>query len=103
MEIITEKNFKEKTAKGLVLVDFFATWCGPCKMMSAILDEADKKKILDGVQVFKVDVDEDENLARSFGILSIPTLMLFVDGQLKEKHVGLWMLDQLTEIIEKYK
>lgn len=100
MEIITEKNFKEKTAKGVVLVDFFANWCGPCRMMSPILEEV-ASEIGDKAAIYKVDVDEDEKLARSFGVMSIPTLVLLVNGQQKDKHVGLMMKDEVVEMIER--
>ena len=101
MEIITEKNFEEKAKKGVVLVDFFATWCGPCRMMAPILEEVEEE--LDGkLEIYKVDVDEDEKLARSFGIMSIPTLILFKDGKEVEKHIGLWMKDSVVENVQKY-
>lgn len=101
MEIINEKNFGEKTKNGIVLVDFFANWCGPCRMMSPILEEV-QEEIGDKVSIYKVDVDEDGNLARQFGVLSIPTLILFSDGKQVEKHIGLWMKDAVIETIEKY-
>ena len=100
MEIINEKNFKEKTAKGIVVVDFFANWCGPCRMMTPILEDV-KDDFGDKIEIFKVDVDEDENLARSFGIMSIPTIFVFKDGQLKEKHIGLWGQEAITETLQK--
>lgn len=99
MEIISEKNFEEKTKKGLVIVDFFANWCGPCRMMSPILEEVQEEL---KVEIFKVDVDESEDLARQFGVMSIPTIFIFVDGEIKEKHIGLWMKDALVETINKY-
>lgn len=101
MEIINGKNFEEKTKKGVVLVDFFANWCGPCKMMSPLLEEV-SKTLEDKAKIYKVDVDEDEDLARSFGIMSIPTLILFVDGKKVEKHVGLMMKQDLMEMLEKH-
>ncbi len=101
MELITEKNFEEKTKSGVVLVDFFATWCGPCRMMGPILENV-QAELGDSVKIYKVDVDENENLARSFGIMSIPTLYIFVDGQIKEKHIGLWMYDDVVATIKKY-
>ncbi len=101
MEIITEKQFKEKTKSGVVLVDFFATWCGPCKMQAPVLEKV-QEELGKQVQIFKVDVDEDEKLARSFGVMSIPTMILFVDGQQKEKHVGLWSKDDVSDTIKKY-
>ena len=100
MEIITEKNFKEKTAKGVVLVDFFANWCGPCRMMAPILEELSSE--IEGASFYKVDVDEDEKLARSFGILSIPTMILFVDGKKVDKHIGLMSKSDLKDMIEKH-
>lgn len=101
MEIITEKNFEEKTKSGLVLIDFFATWCGPCRMMSPILEEVGEN--LDGkVSIYKVDVDDDENLARKFGILSIPTLIIFKDGKQVDKKVGYIQADDLQAMIEKH-
>ena len=101
MELLTEKNFEEKTKKGLVVVDFFATWCGPCRMMAPILENV-QDELGESVKIFKVDVDENEKLARSFGVMSIPTIYIFVDGEIKEKHVGLWMQEDLTETIKKY-
>ena len=101
MEIITEKQFKEKTKSGVVLIDFFATWCGPCKMQAPVLEEV-QKELGDSAHIFKVDVDEDEKLARSFGIMSIPTMILFVDGEQKEKHVGLWQKQDVLDTMKKY-
>lgn len=101
MEIITEKNFEEKTKSGLVLIDVFATWCGPCRMMSPILEEVGEN--LDGkVSIYKVDVDDDEKLARKFGILSIPTLIIFKDGKQVDKKVGYIQADDLQAMIEKH-
>lgn len=101
MEIITEKNFEEKTKSGLVLIDFFATWCGPCRMMSPILEEVGEN--LDAkVSIYKVDVDDDEKLARKFGILSIPTLIIFKDGKQVDKKVGYIQADDLQAMIEKH-
>ena len=101
MEIISEKNFEDKTKNGIVLVDFFATWCGPCRMMGPIL-EAVKEELGDKVEIFKVDVDEDEKLARKFGIMSIPSLYIFVDGKEQEKHVGLWAKNDVVNALNKY-
>ena len=88
MEIISEKNFEEKVGKGVVLVDFFANWCGPCRMMGPILEEV-KEELGDKVEIFKIDVDEDNKLARKFAVMSIPSMFIFVDGQEQEKHIGL--------------
>lgn len=101
MEIITEKDFDEKTKSGVVLVDFFATWCGPCRMMSPILEKV-KDELGDQVEIYKVDVDEDEKLARRFGIMNIPSLFIFVDGKETEKHIGLWAKDEVENALKKY-
>ncbi len=101
MKIITEKEFDKATEKGLVLVDFFATWCGPCRMMAIILEDIAKE--LEGkVEIYKVDVDNDEKLARKFGILSIPTLIFFENGKVMEKHVGLWQKEDCLDYIGSF-
>jgi len=101
MEIISEKNFQEKTAKGVVLVDFFANWCGPCRMMGPILEDV-KEELGDAVEIYKVDVDEDNALARKFGVMSIPSLFIFVDGKEQEKHIGLWAKNDVVNALNKY-
>ena len=81
-----ESNFSDLTNHGLVLVDFFATWCGPCKMLGPVLEDlaSDRSEL----EIVKVDIDENENLAKSYGIMSVPTLMLSKDGQLIDQKVG---------------
>ena len=80
MKIIT-KNESDATLKtGVVLVDFFATWCGPCKMLTPVLEELSKD--FEGkATIVKVDVDQDQELAMKFGIMSVPTMIIFKDGQ----------------------
>ena len=99
MELINEKNFKEKTSKGFVVVDFFANWCGPCRMLSPILEEI-KDELKDKVEIYKVNVDDEENLARQFGVMSIPCLFFFKNGEMVEKQVGLVGKDILVSKIE---
>ena len=99
---LTTNNFDENVlkAQGLVLVDFWATWCGPCKLMSPIVDELASE--LDGVVVGKVNVDENPDLARQFNILSIPTFIIFKSGQVIEQFSGSMSKDMLKEKIAKH-
>ena len=93
---LTAENFDAAIAAGTVLVDFWAVWCGPCKMQSPIVDALAEKHA--EVQVGKVNVDEQPALAARFGIMSIPTLMVFKDGQLHKKTVGLSSLEEIEEM-----
>jgi len=84
---LTEANFAAETASGVLLVDFWASWCGPCRMQGQILDEL-AGQLPAGVRIGKVNVDEETDLAARFGVQSIPTLLLFKNGQLAKTMVG---------------
>lgn len=102
IEILGVEEFNKEINSGVpVLVDFYATWCGPCKMQAPILHEF-KDEMGDKVGVIKVDVDQNLDIAKEFGILSIPTILVFKDGELKEKKVGLSTKAQLSELVIKY-
>lgn len=98
MEIKTEQEFNEKINGDYVLVDFFATWCGPCKMLGPILENISKN-----IEVLKVDVDKFENLARNYSVMSIPTLILFKKGQIVDKKIGFIPEVMLNEWINNNK
>lgn len=87
-EIHTEEAFRKEiaTREGLSLIDFWATWCGPCRMLSPIVDEVAEERT--DVKVGKVNVDEQPELASQFGVMSIPTLLVFRDGKLANQAVG---------------
>ena len=95
---INDKEFDEKIKEGKVLVDCFATWCGPCRMLSPVLDEVSNE--VDTYNFYKLDVDESEEIARKYGIMTIPTLLLFEDGELKQTLVGFKTKDELKEILK---
>ena len=97
IHINSVEQFNEEIKQGKVLVDFFATWCGPCKMLSPILDEFESDR--GDINVIKVDVDLEPELARSFGIMSVPTLILYKEGQIVNKQSGYMAKDELVEWI----
>ena len=84
----------------LTLVDFFANWCGPCKMLGPVLEELAEEGIVD---VFKVDCDESLELAREFKVSSIPALFLMKDKKVVDSKVGFMDLDELIEWVKEYK
>ena len=86
---LTEANFDQEVlnASTPVLVDFWATWCGPCKMIAPIIDEIAAEKA-GAVKIAKVDVDENQAISARYGIRAIPTLLLFKNGEVKEQIVG---------------
>ena len=95
------KEFSEKVNSGRVLVDFFATWCGPCKMLAPLLEEIDQRKEAGDLLIVKVDVDEAGEIAMQFGIQSIPTLILFENGKLVKKSLGYMPKPQLLQFLAK--
>lgn len=100
---VIDEEFSEEVLQSdkPVLVDFWASWCMPCKMQGDVLREL-APDIAGKVKIVKVNVDESEKTALEYGITSIPTLMVFVDGELKEKTVGLTTKSELSEMLIKY-
>ena len=94
------EEFNEKVSKGRVLVDFFATWCGPCKMLAPILEEVDERKEAGDLLIVKVDVDEAGAIAARFGIQSIPTLILFEEGKAVRQVLGYMPKPQLLNFLK---
>ena len=87
VEHLNDSNFTEKTANGIALVDFFATWCGPCRMLGPIIEEIGEE--YDGsFGVYKVDIDECEDIAMDFGIMSVPTIVVLKNGVEVERMIG---------------
>ena len=102
LEIFSEEEFNNLiNLDKPVLVDFFATWCAPCKMQAPVLYEF-KKEMGDKIMVAKVDVDQTPSLASKYGVFSIPTLMVFKGGEMKEKSVGLSSKANLSDMVIKY-
>ncbi|MCH5150390.1 MAG: thioredoxin [Spirochaetales bacterium] len=100
---LNEENFENEVEKatGLVLIDFWASWCGPCRMLSPIVDEVADE--CDTVKVCKVNVDNEQALAARFGIMSIPTLVLFKNGNIMNKMIGVQPKAAILEMITKCK
>ena len=100
MKIIKTLNeFNEEIKEGKVLVDFFASWCGPCKMISPIIEELSTE--ITDVKFIKVDVDQASDIASTHGIMSIPTLMLFDGGKLIDKTVGFINKEEIINFIRR--
>lgn len=97
---IKEEEFEEKVLqnKRRVLVDFYADWCGPCRMLSPVVEEIAKEK--DEVDFYKINVDNAEEVSRKYGVMSIPTLIVFQDGKVINQSVGLKSKNELKEFLE---
>lgn len=101
VEHLTENNFEEAIASGVTLVDFFATWCGPCKMLSPIVEEIAAE--CDGsFSVYKVDIDEADDIAMDFGIMSVPTMIVFKDGEEAERMIGVQPKAAILDAVKKH-
>lgn len=91
----TDENFKD-LIKGKVIVDFFATWCGPCKMLSPVIEEVSKNT---DIIFIKIDVDECPNVSKEYGIMSVPTLLKIENGEVIDKKIGYLNEIELSEWI----
>ena len=100
---IGKENFESEVlnSKGVVLVDFWAAWCGPCKMIAPILDEVAEE--MPDAKITKVNVDEEQELAAKYGIRSIPTLIVFKDGEKVEQMVGVLPKGSIKAKIDAHK
>lgn len=98
---VTDKNFAEEISEGLVMVDFWAPWCGPCRMQTPILEQM-SGEYTDQVKFVKLNVDENPTTSQQFGIMSIPNMLLFKDGEVVENIVGVHQKAQLEPIISKH-
>lgn len=101
-EHLNDSNFSEKIASGVALVDFFATWCGPCRMLGPTVEELAAES--DGsYAVYKVDIDECEDVAMAFGIMSVPTLIVFKNGAEAARLIGVQPKSVILDAISRVK
>lgn len=102
VKVLTDKNFTQQTNKGIVLVDFWAVWCMPCKMMAPIINDV-ANHAPDGVTIGKLNVEEAQSIAQKYNVRSIPTTILFKDGKEINRFVGIKSKDFLLKEINKAK
>lgn len=98
-QVVTDATFEKETAEGLVLIDFWATWCGPCLMQVPILEQLSEEVSEDELKIVKIDVDENPETAQKFGIMSIPTLLFKKDGEVVKQVAGVHTKDQIKAIV----
>ncbi|WP_416827602.1 thioredoxin [Ectobacillus polymachus] len=97
----TDQTFSTETAEGLVLVDFWAPWCGPCKMIAPVLEEL-AEELGDKVKIVKVDVDENQETAVKFQVMSIPSLFVIKNGEVVETTLGFQPKESLQALVSKH-
>ena len=95
---INDNEFNEVIEEGKVLVDCFATWCGPCQMLSPVIEELANE--VKEYNLYKLDVDQNPDVASTYGVMSIPTLLIFEDGKLRSSSVGLKSKDELLSMLK---
>ena len=95
---ITDATFEEETSEGVVLIDFWATWCGPCKMQSPVIDQLSEE--MDDVKFTKMDVDQNQETARNLGIMAIPTLLIKKDGKIVDRLTGYTPKEKLSDEVK---
>jgi thioredoxin 1 len=104
-QVVTDNSFQQSVIEASkekpVLVDFWATWCGPCKMLSPLVEQLATEQS-EKLNVAKIDVDDNEEVSRKYGILSIPTLILFKDGEPVKQMVGYMPKDRILSQIESF-
>ena len=99
VNVTTDQSFEQDTATGVALIDFWATWCGPCRMQSPVVEALSEE--MPEVNFFKLDVDQNPATAQQFRIMSIPTLMIKKDGQVVDQSVGYHPKEQLPPILQQ--
>lgn len=97
LHLENEKDFEKEIQGDLVLVDFYADWCGPCQMLIPVIEELEQET---DIKVVKINTDELPDIARMFRIMSIPTLLLFKEGKLVKKDLGYMPIERLREFIK---
>ncbi|WP_204206392.1 thioredoxin [Mammaliicoccus sciuri] len=97
----TDANFDEQIKEGVSLVDFWAPWCGPCKMIAPVLEDL-AKDVEGKANIVKLDVDENQATAAKYEVMSIPTLIVFKDGEAVDKIVGFQPKEQLEQVLSKH-
>ncbi|OFI49213.1 thioredoxin [Floricoccus tropicus] len=98
---VTDANFVEETKEGLVIVDFWATWCGPCRMQAPILEQLSEEVDETVLKIVKMDVDENPETPSEFGVMSIPTLLFKKDGEAVKQVAGVHTKDQILSILKE--
>ena len=103
IEEITDNNFNQNVLekKGIVVVDFWAQWCGPCRKLTPLLEQI-QNEFVEEIKIFKIDADKNINSAKEYGISSLPTILIFKNGEVKEIMAGMMQKSAIVSNIKKY-
>ncbi len=94
IRFLKEEKLEDLTKEGTHIVDFYADWCGPCKMLGSVLEK------MEDVDIIKINVDEHQDLAQAFGVMSIPTIIIYKDGKESKKHIGFIEESKIREMLK---